>query len=438
MIGPSAELIRYALALALVSPAVVVLPGTILLVLSGYLLLACVTLVDLVRLRSLLPLVIERRIPARAFVGRSVSVEIRLTNPGRLDAVVDVFEDVPGALCDREVVLPGIPVPAGDTCGRSYSIQPKARGNHPLGEMVVLRRSPFGLLERREVSGADVVRAFPDTARLARSRPRTVLRSAAAPGGRPIRRRGRGSEFDSLRDYVPGDDPRRVSWAASARRGHPVIRLDRHERNHAVWIAIDTSRSMGAGAGERTNLDAGVDAALVLAAGALANQDRVAMLAFDSSVHGRVGPHRLRADLGVFVEFLQPLESRPVEPNYRELVRALVRGVGQRSLVVIVSDLADVGSPSLTASVSRLARDHRVVIASLRDPAFTALDIAPPRAEEAKALYRRIVLAAVHEEREASLGRLRRVGVDVVDQPAERISRCLLERYLAVRFGPDR
>lgn len=438
MIGPSAELIRYALALALVSPAVVVLPGTMLLVLAGYLFLACVTLVDLIRLRRLLPLTIERRIPSRAFVGRSLAVEIRLNNPGRLDALVDVFEDVSGALCDREIVLPGIPVPAGGTCGRTYWILPKARGNHPLGEMVVLRRSPLGLLERREISRADVVRAFPDTARLARSRPRSVLRPAATPGGRPTRRRGRGSDFDSLRDYVPGDDPRRISWAASARRGHPVIRLDRHERNHTVWIAIDTSRSMGAGAGARTNLDAGVDAALVLAAGALANQDRVAMLAFDSSVHGRVGPHRLRADLGAFVEFLQPLESRPVEPNYRELARALVRGIGQRSLVVIVSDLADIENPSLTASVALLSRYHRVVIASLRDPAFAALDTVPSRAEDSTALYRRIVLADVHEEREASLRRLRHMGVDVVDQPAERISRCLLERYLEARFGPDR
>lgn len=438
MIGPSAELIRFALALALVSPAVVVLPWTILLVLAGYLFLGCVTLVDLIRLRRLEPLTIDRRIPARAFVGRSLSIEIRLNNPGKLDARVDIFEDVPGALCDGEIVLPGIPVPAGGTCTRSYSILPKTRGNHPLGEMVVLRRSPFGLLERREVSRADVVRAFPDTARLARSRPRSIAGSGAAPGGRPIRRRGRGSDFDSLRDYVPGDDPRRVSWAASARRGHPVIRLDRHERNHAVWIAIDTSRSMGTGAGDRTSLDAGIEAALVLAAGALANQDRVAMLAFDSSVRGRVGPHRMRADLGAFVEFLQPLESRPVEPNYRALVRALLRGAGQRSLVVIVSDLADVGNPSLGASVEILSRYHRVVIASLRDPAFAALDIAPPRVEEATALYRRIVLADVHEEREASLRRLRRVGVDVVDQPAERISRCLLERYLEARFGPDR
>ncbi len=438
MIGPSAELIRFALALALVSPAVVVLPGTILLVLAGYLLLASVAFVDLVRLRALMPLVIERRVPARTFVGRSLPVEIRLTNPDRLDALVDVFEDVSGELRDGEVVLPGITVPAGGACRCSYSISPKVRGNHPLGEMVVLRRSPFGLFERREVSCADIVRAFPDSARLVRSQPRSEVRSAAAPGGRPIRRRGPGSDFESLRDYVPGDDPRRISWAASARRGNPVIRLDCHERNHAVWIAIDTSRSMGAGAGGRTNLDTAVDAALVLTAGALANQDRVSMLAFDSSVHGRVGPHRLRADVGAFVEFLQPLESRPVEPNYRELVRALVCGIGQQSLVVILSDLADMGSPSLTASVALLARYHRVVIASLRDPAFAALDIAPPRVEDPTAFYRRIILGDVHEEREASLRRLRHVGVDVVDQPAERISRCLLERYLKARFGPDR
>ena len=51
-------------------------------------------------------------------------------------------------------------------------------------------------------------------------------------------------EFESLRDYVPGDDPRRIDWAASARRGRAVTRLYQHERNHTVIVAVDASRLM--------------------------------------------------------------------------------------------------------------------------------------------------------------------------------------------------
>ena len=438
MIGPSAELLRFALAAALFSPVAVVLPWTLPFVLAAFGALAVVASWDFVRLRRAAPLQAQRILPARAFVGRRVGVEIRVDNPGAEATVVDVIDEVPAVLRVDDPVQRNVDLPAGACWSFTYEVRPETRGDHMLGTLLLLRRSPLGLLERREAWPADVVRAFPDAARLLRAPAATLRQRASVAGSRPTRRRGQGSELDSLRDYVPGDDTRRIVWGPSARRGRPVVRLDRHEQNHHVWIAVDTSRLMGGFVERQTKLDQAIDAAIVLAAGAIGCQDRVGVIAFDSSVHAKLGPHRRRSDLAAFVDLLQPLSARLVEPNYRRLAQNLLTSLGQRALVFVLSDFTETEEDVVVASMGLLAQRHRVVLAGVRDPAFAALEAREPRDEDGLAPYRRIVIGDLLEAREKLVGRLRRAGVDVVDHPAEKISARVLDRYLAIRYGPER
>jgi uncharacterized protein (DUF58 family) len=436
MIGPSAELLRFALAAALFAPAAVVLPWTTPLVLTAYATLALLVAADWLRLRRTLPLGAERRLPARVFVGRTAAVAIDIRNRGTDTAHVEIVEEVPRLLRRDDPVFRGVVIPPGEARTVAYDITPAARGDHPIGALHLLRRSRFGLLERRETLPGAVVSAWPDVNRIVRAC--TPRHRSGRVGIQAARRRGQGSELDALRDYVPGDDTRRIVWGPSARRGHPVVRLDRHERNHTVWIAVDTSRLMGANVGQQTRLDQAVDVALLLADGALGSQDRVGMIAFDRSVHARIGPLRRRSDLGAFVAFTQPLHPRMVEPDYRGLARALLGSLGQRALIFVLSDFTEMEEDVVVASLGLLAKRHRVVLAGLRDPAFARLEVREPGGEDGLALYRRLVVADLLEAREKVVGRLRRAGVDVIDCAAEQISARALDRYLQMRYGPER
>jgi len=438
MIGPSSDLLRFTLAAVLVSPAAVVLPPLLPVVVSLFVALGAAMTWEYFQLRRMPPLRLSRRFPGRVFVGRSAQVEVVVTNPGSTPAVVEIVDEVAAQLRAGDPAFAEVEIPAGATRSLPYEIVPAARGNHVLGPLVALRRSPRGLLERRETGGGDVIRAFPDTARFVRAQPFDVRRWFAQLGVRAAPRRGQGSELESMRDYVPGDDTRRIVWGASARRGRPVVRLDRHERNHTVWIVIDTSRLMGGAIGAQTKLDHAIDAALALACGALGSQDRVGMLAFDASVHTRMGPRRHRADLGQFVELLQPLQVKLVEPSYRTLARMLIDQLGQRALIVVLSDFGAADEESLIASLALIAKRHRVVLAGLRDPAFAALDPIDPSADDGMGIYRRIVLADLMDEREKIVGRLRRAGVDTLDVPPQQINARLLHRYLEIRYGAER
>lgn len=438
MIGPSAELLRFALAAVLVSPAAVVLPATAPLVLVAFAVLAVAVARDFAVLRREPRLAVERRLPRRSRVGCVDMVEIVVTNGGERTVHVDVVEEVPRSLRGEDPVFPALALAPGETRTVHYAIEPAARGEHMLGRLHLLRRSALGLLERRESAAGAVVHAWPDAARFLRGRA-ADRREGGRAGVRPTRQRGQGSELDALREYVPGDDTRRIVWGASARRGHPVVRLDRHERNHPVWIAIDTSRLMGAGFGGRTRLDLAIDVGLALAGGALASQDRVGMLAFDAGVHARLGPLRRRTDLGAFVTLLQPLQARPVEPDYRGLVRTMLRGFGHRALVFVLSDFTESDEDAVIASLGLLARRHRVVLVGLRDPVLRALDAGADLDDaDGLGLYRRLVVADLLDWREKVAARLRRAGVDVIDATAAQVSARVLDRYRELRHGPDR
>ena len=109
---------------------------------------------------------------------------------------------------------------------------------------------------------------------------------------RRARQHGAGREFERLRDYRDGDERRDICWTATARRGKLVTRLYRPERSQTVWILLDGSRLLRARAGNRTKLDAAVDAALALAHVAQASGDRVGLVAYGRRVHARIAPDR--------------------------------------------------------------------------------------------------------------------------------------------------
>ena len=232
---------------------------------------------------------------------------------------------------------------------------------------------------------------------------------------KPARRRGEGTEFESLRDYVQGDDPRRIDWRATARRGRFVTRLHQHERNHTVMVAVDASRLMGGHIGEteRTKLDCAVDAALAVAWSALHGGDRAGLVVFDRERRLFLEPLARRVHLGAFVDALAPVDSRLVEANYGALAKSLLGRRQRRSLVVVLTDFAESDASALIAPLALLARRHRILLVALRDRRFSRLE------EPERDVYERIVLDDLLREREETLARLRRQGVQTLDLISE-------------------
>ena len=312
------------------------------------------------------------------------------------------------------------------------------RGRHELGDLRLRLTGPLGLVQRQaRLFGSQAVDVEPALLNLD-----SILKLAASErwqdlGVRRLRRRGGLTEFESLRDYVQGDDPRLVDWKAFARKGRPIVREYQEERGQELILLVDAGRRMGATTtldARRgwTKLDHALDAALELAAVALQAGDRVGIAVFDRRLRVYVPPARGGRQ---FAKLREAVSAEPVSSLETDLARTL-REVSvlhrRRATLVILSDVADPLTVPLQASaLASGSRRHKLILATLDDPSLREVAdgrLAARAAERAAAF-------ALEEERRVALATLRRRGARVLDALPADSAGVLLTAWLEARRG---
>lgn len=183
------------------------------------------------------------------------------------------------------------------------------------------------------------------------------------------RYKGRGTDFEELREYVPGDDVRSMDWNVTARTGKPFIRLYREERELTLVLAVDISGSSDFGSGEKTLRERAADVAACLAVSALKAGDKVGLLLFSDREELWVSPRKGRRHVLRLIR--EVLEFRPVSrrTSFARPMRRLGRALRRRSMVFVVSDfLAGLeGADTMAAALGELNARHDTACVQLID-----------------------------------------------------------------------
>jgi uncharacterized protein (DUF58 family) len=254
----------------------------------------------------------------------------------------------------------------------------------------------------------------------------------AMAGLRRARPPGASTAFAGLRDYVRGDDIRRVSWTATARRDRPVVTEVEAERGQQVMIAIDCGRLMTAPAGDLDKLDHAINAALMLAWVAQAYGDRVGLMTFDDQVKTFIKPERGSVQLQRITAALYAVRPDYVEPDFGHAMTHLSLRLGRRSMIVVLTDVQDPqASRELVAHCLRLAARHLVLVVAMSDPAMVAARDAP--VTSSSRAYEWAAAEEFMSSRRESFEVLRRGGVLGLDVVAGQLSPALVERYLELK-----
>jgi len=249
--------------------------------------------------------------------------------------------------------------------------------------------------------------------------------------------RGQGTEFDSLREYVRGDDVRSIDWRATARRRDPsggmklVVRTWRPERDRRVVLVLDTGRTSAARVADEPRLDTSFEASLLLAALATRAGDRVDTLLYDRRVRGRVQGATGAELLSRMVDTMAPTEADLIETDW-SLVPGLVRQVTtHRALVVLLTAIDTPGSArGLLAMLPELTRKHTVVVASAIDPGV--LEAAASRTDR-ESVYRAAAAERALLDATRVSAAIRQSGGDVVTAAPLDLPKALSERYIALK-----
>jgi uncharacterized protein (DUF58 family) len=374
-------------------------------------------------------------------LGESVNLGLLIRNGGRRRLRGRVRDAWPPS-AQAEPSTHAVDIAAGQARRVDTCLRPIRRGDQRSAAVTARSIGPLGLAGRqksRPVPGR--VRVLPPF--LSRKHlPSRLARLRELDGLLPTLTRGQGTEFDSLREYVVGDDVRSIDWRATARRADVVVRTWRPERDRRVVIVLDTGRTSAgrvgvdptaADPGGWPRLDWSMDAALLLAALASRAGDHIDFLAHDRTTQAAVFGASRTELLGRLVEAMAPLNPALVESDSTAMVSAVIRRTRRRALVVLMTDLnASALDEGLLPVLPQLSAKHHVIVAAVTDPRID--ELAAGRSDAA-AVYDAAAAERSRNERWAIASRLRHNGVEVVDALPTELAPALADRYLAMKAG---
>ena len=385
--------------------------------------------VDVVFAGSVRRLVCTRAGATSARLGEPADVTLTVANPGRRvrGMLRDAWPPSAGVEQDRHPIS----IPAGARRTITVRLRPTRRGDRQAARVTVRSVGPLGLAARQGSHRVPwTVRALPPF-HSRKHLPSRLARLQQLDGRQAALVRGEGTEFDSLREYVIGDDVRSIDWRATARAADVMVRTWRPERDRHLVLVLDTGRTSAGRVGDTPRLDAAMDAALLLAVLASRAGDRVDLIAYDRRLRANVSGTSAGELLPSLVNAMAPLEPSLVETDARGLLGEVLRRTPQRALIVLLTGLdAAPLEEGLLPVLPSLTTRHRLLVASVGDPRVAEMALGRGDAE---AVYDAAAAERTVAERRRVTSLLARHGVEVVDAVPAELPPALADRYLALK-----
>ncbi|MFF2508497.1 DUF58 domain-containing protein [Streptomyces sp. NPDC058067] len=368
-------------------------------------------------------------------LGDPADVTLTVTNPSRRPLRAQLRDAWPPSSwlpgTEVEASRHRVTIPPGERRRITTRLLPTRRGDRKADRVTLRSYGPLGLFTRQGTHDVPwTVRVLPPF-HSRKHLPSKLARLRELDGRTSVLTRGEGTEFDSLREYVPGDDTRSIDWRATARQSTLAVRTWRPERDRHILLVLDTGRTSAGRVGDAPRLDASMDAALLLGALAARAGDRVDLLAYDRRIRALVQGRAAGELLPALVNAMAPLEPELVETDARGLASAALHTAPRRSLVVLLTSLdAAPVEEGILPVLPRLTKRHTVLVASVADPKIAEMATSRGNTE---AVYDASAAAQAQAERQRTAERLIRHGVTVVDATPNELAPALADAYLALK-----
>ncbi|VVO78417.1 DUF58 domain-containing protein [Pseudomonas fluorescens] len=405
-------------------------PSTLLSINWGLLLaLLALAILDIIRLKRLPSPRVQRQMPGSLALGRWGEVQLEVEHDFTQPLNADIFDHVPDGLSFENLPL-RVELQPGQQSEIGYRLRPLKRGHFSFDHCEISLPSPLGFWsDKRLLNVVDSTRVYPDFARLYGGQLLAVDNWLSQLGVRQRQRRGLGLEFHQLREFREGDSLRQIDWKATARQRTPIAREYQDERDQQIIFMLDCGRRMRSQDGELAHFDHALNACLLLSYVALRQGDAVGLSTFASDRAHYLAPVKGTGQLNVLLNSVYDLDSTQRPADYQAAATQLLARQKRRALVVLVTNLRDEDDEELLTAIKRLSKQHRVLVASLREDLLDNLRHFPVQTLPEALAYCGAVdylndRAELHE-------RLSAHGVPVVDARPSELGAELVTRYLS-------
>ena len=376
---------------------------------------------------------VTREFSGRFAVGAETTVSINVRNAKFQPIALVIKDEYPPQMKLSGLREAKIRIEPRTSAALVYGLTPSRRGQFHFGQIVVRFLSRWSLVWCQiNIGEATTVKVYPNMRRAREAELKALGARSLVATHRKTSWRGEGREFESLRDYVRGDELRHISWTATARRGKLTTRQYQIERDQTILIAIDGGRLMTARIEQETKLDSAVHAALALMSAAARAGDNAGLLIFGRKIKTFLPPSRGREHMDAALESLYAVEPEMIEPSYSRAFEFIAANSKRRSLIVLLTDLVDEeGSKELLTSLKLLRPRHLPLVVTIADRDLKAVVSTAP--ETVKDLFTQSVAEEIMYLREAALRLVESQGGLALDVTAAALAPTLLEKYLQVK-----
>jgi uncharacterized protein (DUF58 family) len=376
---------------------------------------------------------IEREFGGRFAVGAETEVRVKIVNNSERAMTLILKDEYPPEMKLTNLREGLVRVEARTKATLVYILTPPKRGRFEFGQTAVRYLSRLGLIwKQTRVGQFASVKVYPNMRRAREAELKALGARSLVASHRKTSWRGEGREFESLRDYVRGDELRHVSWTATARRGKLTTRQYQIERDQTIMIALDAGRLMTARIENETKLDSAVHAALALMSAAARGGDNAGLVVFGRQIKTYLPPKRGVEHIDATLESLHALEPEMIEPSYARAFQFIAANVKRRALVVVLTDLVDEeGSRDLLTSLKLLRPRHLPLVVTIADRDLKSVVRDAPTSQDE--LFTQSVAEEIIHQREAALRLVESQGGLALDVTAAALTPALLETYLRVK-----
>ena len=241
-----------------------------------------------------------------------------------------------------------------------------------------------------------------------------------------------GTEFESLKEYVEGDDYRKINWMATARENKLIVNQYEAEKNQPVYILIDTGRSMSYSIRGYKKLDFSINAAIILSDIVNQKGDNSGLMIFNTEVSKIIPPGKGDSHRNEIMEALYHIEDTKLSSDYQGAFLELANRQKRRSIVFIFTDF-ETGEESkeLIAAIPILSKRHVPVIITIENESLKAITLSDGNA--LKDTYNKAMAEELLLNRKNIIRSLNQSGILCIESPAEDFAINTVNQYLLLK-----
>lgn len=378
-------------------------------------------------------LTISREFSRRFAIGDETEVKLHVENATAHDFTLILKDEYPPELKLNGTREEQFTAKAQTQADFFYGLTPPNRGRYEFGRIAVRYLSRLGLVWCQNYLGeAQTVKVYPNMRRAREAELRALGANSYLAIQRKAVRRGEGREFESMRDYVRGDELRHISWTATARRSKLITRQYQIERDQTILIAVDAGRLMTGRIEGETKFDTAIHASLALMSMAARGGDHAGLAIFGRKIKKYLAPKRGIEHMDAVLEALHDLEPELIEPSYARGFQFISANLKKRALIVILTDLVDKeSSKELINSLKLLRPRHLPIVVTIGDRDLNQTVSRIPK--ELKEVFVQSAAEEIIHARESALRLVESLGGLALDVNASNLAPRLLETYLKVK-----